>query len=249
MAVNVVYQDQGHPSNKTTPIRTFYEGLSTDIKPTDCNTGSEFRELDTGFTYKFAGTWLQWEASSSILSAMALVQARLDGWNNIEDYIRQIDYMHDHTHKGKILTTSNTQRAVAPNGVFGLLFTASATKETHISLTYSSEAKAYFQTYAGGTYTEGTSITPFNRKGSSSITYGGTVLLNPTVSVAGTLRGDEAVGSGGNVQTRAGGTSGTGIESVIAPNGKLYLYLQNGATVTSDLTIITNLYEETPYAG
>lgn len=249
MAVNVVYQDQGHPSNKTTPIRTFYEGLSTDIKPTDCSIGSEFRELNTGFTYKFAGTWLQWDSNSSILSAMSQLQTRLDSWSDVEDYVKQIDYMHHHTHIGKILTISKTQRAVAINGFFGMLFTASATKETHISLTYSSEAKAYFQTYQGGIYTGGTPTVPFNRNFNSSTTYGGTVLINPNVGTAGTLRGDEAVGSGGNVQTRAGGTGGTGIETVINPNGKLYLSLQNAATVTADLTLIVNMYEETPYVG
>lgn len=249
MAVNVVYQDKGHPYNKETPIRTFYEGLSTDTKPTNCAIGSEFKELNTGFMYKFAGTWILWDSNSSVLSAMAQVQARLDSWSDVEDYVKQIDYMHHHTHIGKILTVSRTQRAVVQNGVFGLLFTASATKETHISLTYSSEAKAYFQTYQGGTYTGGTPTIPFNRNFASATTYGGTVLINPVVSVAGILRGDEAVGSGGNVQTRAGGTGGTGIETVINPNGKLYLYLQNAATVTSDLTLIVNMYEETPYVG
>lgn len=62
MAVNVVYQDKGHPYNKETPIRTFYEGLSViggDIKPTDCNKGSEYRELDTMDLYGFDGaSWL-----------------------------------------------------------------------------------------------------------------------------------------------------------------------------------------------
>lgn len=36
-----------------------YVGLSTDTKPTDCNAGSTFYELDTGNSYIFDGvdTW------------------------------------------------------------------------------------------------------------------------------------------------------------------------------------------------
>ena len=97
MAITIIGQEKESAIDKPTPIKTEYLGMSTDTKPTDCGVGSEFEELDTGLVYKFDGVWSQWEPNAPILTAISNIQNRLDNWSDSEDYVRQIDYMHDHT--------------------------------------------------------------------------------------------------------------------------------------------------------
>ncbi len=50
-------------------VRDFYEGLSTDVKPTGVLVNARFREQDTGKTYiTFDGnTWTEWDATIAAL--------------------------------------------------------------------------------------------------------------------------------------------------------------------------------------
>lgn len=56
MTVQVVNQHRALGIDKVSPlVITEYIGLSTDVKPTDCNENSTFEEEDTGKVYKFNG--------------------------------------------------------------------------------------------------------------------------------------------------------------------------------------------------
>jgi len=220
LAIQVVYQDKGHPYDKPTPIRTFYEGLSTDTKPLDCNVGSSFYELDANVRFNFNGTsWLR-------------------------NYNEYIDVYHNKVHGGQIFTISKTFKSIAENE-YARLHITSGSKEVHFTFSFTTEGKSYLNTYAGTTYTNvGTSQPIFNRKPASGSTPISQAWITPTVNVLGTLRGDDFVGAGGNVQTQAGGTGAEGLESIIPPNTDFMFQFQNVGSGAKDVGIIVNFYEE-----
>ena len=205
--------------DKPTPIKTEYLGLSTDTKPTDCGAGSTFYKTDRNAMFEFTGTtWFR-------------------------HYSEQIDVYHNKVHGGQVFTISKTFRAVAENG-FGRIHILTWAKEVHFTFSFTAEAKAYLNTYAGTTYTNnGTAQPIFNRKPGSGLLPGFQAWHTPTVNVLGTLRGDDFVGSGGNIRTQAGGSGAEGIESIIPPNTDFMFSLQNVESSAKDLGFIINCYE------
>ena len=71
MAIQVINQKRPIPYNKSTPfVITEYIGLSTDIKPLDCERGSTLKELDTDKIYLFNGQ--SWEVDIVIDNALQI---------------------------------------------------------------------------------------------------------------------------------------------------------------------------------
>lgn len=160
--------------------------------------------------------------------------------------LNTIDWEHHMVHKRKTFTVSYTSLAVADNGYLDMHLTG-VVNDAHVKITYTTEGKARLKTYAGTTYTNvGTPYIPFNRCICAGDVATSLVHINPTINVLGSLRGDDFVGTGGAAVTRAGGTGGGNIESIVNPGYDLLIRLQNVSGSASDLNIVINFYELPP---
>lgn len=159
-------------------------------------------------------------------------------------YAGSIDVLHDVVHQGKMHTCSITTLNVADNSFLRARIVASADKDVHARLSWTSEGKSRLKTYIGTTYSNnGTIYTPFNRQTKLAESLDCVVYVNPTINVAGTIRGDDFVGSGGSTPNRLGGTGAGDIETVINAGTELLIEVQNVRGSASDLNFIFNLYE------
>lgn len=233
MAIQVINQILTRPLNKPTPYAlTTYMGLSTDIKPIDCEEGSTFEEEDTGNIYKFNG--INWYLD--LESGLSLAP------DNKTVYSTDLSFFDVMNYDGKIFTISKTALSVANNGFLDIRIKAT-TKQVYLEIFYSAEGKAYFKTYLNTTYSaNGTQLTPFPRNSGSTFSVQSLVYQAPTVQTLGSARGDDFIGVAGNVQVQAGGnksTSGT----ILKPNDDLLIRLQNVAGTTKDLGLIINILE------
>lgn len=252
MAVQVINQVQTRSIDKSAPFSlTMYLGLSTDVKPIDCEEGSTFEETDSGNIYKFNGSAWNLDAESSVV----IKGKATDGEyyyvkSDNHGYSIPIDYIHALVHEKIVYTISHTFLAVAQNG-FARLRIKTFSKAVHFEINYNSDLKCRLKTYASPTIsTAGTIFEPFNR----IIGYTGTkefqVYLSPTFT-GGTLRANDFIGSntgvGGNA-TRAGGGANGGIESVLIPNQEYIIEFQNVGNAFSDIGVLINCYER-PYTA
>lgn len=171
-----------------------------------------------------------------------------DTKDRLTNAIIGIDFEHHMVHKGDTYTVSYLSKGVANNGYLDIHVTG-VTNDAHIKISYSSEGKSYFNSYAGTTYSnQGTSITPFNRCICQTNTATTLVRHTPVINVLGTLRTSEFIGSSGAAVVRAGGTGGGNIESIVNPGYDLLVRLQNVSGSASDLQITLNFYELEPDA-
>lgn len=57
MAIVIIGQEKSHPTDKVTPIKTQYMGITTDTKPTDCGAGSTIK-IFTEATKLLESEWI-----------------------------------------------------------------------------------------------------------------------------------------------------------------------------------------------
>lgn len=162
-------------------------------------------------------------------------------------YTGTIDVLHQAVHMKKMHTLSYTKLNVADNGTLKVTITASATKDIHIRLAWASEGKSRLKTYSGSTFNGGTPKVPFNRIVGEPSNLECTILIDPTVTVNGTQRGDDFVGGGGATAQRFGGTGSSDIETIIKAGQTMLIEIINVRGSASDLNIIANLYERKAY--
>jgi len=154
-----------------------------------------------------------------------------------------IEVEHYQVHEGKCYTVSYRSASVANDGYLRIRIKPVGVN-AHVKVTYSSEGKALFKSYAGTTYSNnGTAITPWNRNIGSSNVSATLCYHTPTINVLGSQRADEFVGSAGAAVARAGGVGSGSIETVIQAGNDLLLELQNKSGSTSDLQMTINYYE------
>lgn len=159
-------------------------------------------------------------------------------------YIGTIDVIHQAVHLGKMHTVSYTSLAVADQGYLRLRIKASATKDIHTRIAWSSEGKSRLKSYVGTTYSNnGTPYTPFNRQSKLANSMTGLVYINPTINVLGTQRGNDFIGAAGAAVVRVGGTGASDIETIISAGTEVLFEIQNVSGSASDLNFIANIYE------
>jgi hypothetical protein len=111
-------------------------------------------------------------------------------------------------------------------------------------MAWTSEGKSRLKTYINTTYSAaGTAYTPFNRKTGTVSNFGGTIAIDPTINVIGTMRGNDFLGTGGAASSRIGGTGASDIETIVSAGTELLIEIQNVRGSASDLDFIANLYE------
>ena len=177
--------------------------------------------------------------NSIVKSILALLTTATDTVGRIIN----IEIIHDLIHRGQVFTVSKTFKAVADNG-YARIHISTGAKSMHFTFSYSGEGKAYLNTYSATTYSNNGTLQPiFNRNPATGYTPLSVAYHTPTINVLGSMRGDDFVGAGGNVQVQAGGTGIAGIETVIPPNSNILFQLQNVAGGVKDLGFIINFYE------
>jgi len=162
-------------------------------------------------------------------------------------YTGIIDVLHQAVHIKKMHTLSYTKLNVADGGTLKVAITAGANTDIHIRLAWVSEGKSRLITYSGSTFSGGTSKVPFNRIVGESSNMEGVILIDPTVTVNGTQRGNDFIGGGGATAQRFGGTGSSDIETVIKSSQTLLIEITNLRGSASDINIIGNMYERNKF--
>lgn len=168
--------------------------------------------------------------------------------SKIETYFNEIDKVHHEVHEGNCFTANYLELAVANDGFARLNLKAGANKRAHISVQIITEGKAYHKTYAGTTFTGGTTadgskLTVFNRNMASANTPETVAKYGISVTAAGTLRGNQLI-NGGTGRNATGSSGGNRIESIIDKNGSFTIEVQNKKGQAQDIEIVLDWYEE-----
>lgn len=106
----------------------------------------------------------------------------------------------------------------------------------------------YFTTRSGTTYTaqgtlpDGIKLTEFNRRTTSAYVEETTFRYNPTIDVAGALRGNRMF-PGDQGWNSVGLSGGERIESVIGPNNEILIEIRNVSGQARDIGLIVEGYE------
>jgi hypothetical protein len=160
-----------------------------------------------------------------------------------------IDFAHQKVHEGVGYVANYLETGVANDTAINLSFQTGA-NQAHIIIDFTSDGKAYFETFSGTTYSnagtapDGTKLTSFSRGVvvPPAIATTSTVKYAPTVAVLGTRRGLRLLngGTGGN---STGSQGGDRLESIIQPNTNLLIRLTNKGGAAKDLGIVLDWYE------
>ena len=166
-------------------------------------------------------------------------------------FITQISGDHRYIHEGKAFSyIGNTGALTAGSGTYSLAIqTPVDTSGLRIHLRpakFSSTANTMLLTIAeGSTITSGSIVTPINRNRNSSNTSRAIVKAGVTVSLAGTVIDQEAVGGGANPSNNSGGSGGSAQEIVLKPGTVYSIKIDNiGATTASTGYFEIFWYEE-----
>jgi hypothetical protein len=152
-----------------------------------------------------------------------------------------IDVLHVAVHEKKMHTVSKRKNTSVYHRV---LLTASATKDIHLRIGYSSEDFIFFNTYSGAIVpTGGSVITAFNRFVGEASNLTCTILYDPTSFTGGDVRGNDFIGQTGAATVRAGGTGSSDIETVVKAGQKLLIEIQRTESGSKYTGMILNLYE------
>ena len=161
-------------------------------------------------------------------------------------YIGSIEVVHQAVHERKMHTVSYADELVVNGGSLFVVIKAT-TKDIHARLAYNGEGKTRLRTYVGFTYTGGTPYIPFNRQTGAVGNIVGEILINPTITDFGTMRGNDFLGTGGARAQRVGGTGSSDIESIVNAGDELLVEILNLRGSASDLGFIGNMYEREPF--
>jgi hypothetical protein len=162
----------------------------------------------------------------------------------------EIDVVHSKVHEGVSYTANYLEKALASNGYMRIHVKTGA-KSAHALIEVESEGKVYFRTFSDSTVTvDGTGpgtgdadkLTLFNRCGCCSNGNKTQIFYTPTYSNIGLKRGNRIFpfGTGG---TAVGGSAGSRIESIFAPNTSYILEIQNVSGQARDIGVVIDWYE------
>ena len=161
---------------------------------------------------------------------------------NHDDSLTFIDIVHRHIHKKNFFDYQKRFLNLADDGTIELLLKAT-TKQMHLIITVDAEGKSYFDSYVGGTYSDGTLQTSFNRFIDNAPAASGGIYLTPTVSTVGTVRFEKLI-LGGTGPQSTGASGGSRVESILDVNTELLIVITNKSGQAKDYGITIEWYEE-----
>lgn len=143
---------------------------------------------------------------------------------------------HSYIHHGKAFTLSGKSGSVAAGSSATISFRTPATKYAHWRpAVWSSTANlGELRIAQGSTFSGGSAATVYNRNHNSSKVSGVVIKTGVSLTVEGTVKYYDTVGTGGNHTTRAGGGGGENHELVLKPDTEYTLTFSNiGATTAT----------------
>ena len=124
-------------------------------------------------------------------------------------YIRNIDIVHQETHKGNFYTVEYLFTAVANDGYATMVIAPQGETTAHLQIFYATSGKTYLTSWTDSVFSDiGTELIPFNRNMLSLTNAQSKVYVQPTITDAGTQRASSLSGSGSNPASQAGGSGG-----------------------------------------
>jgi hypothetical protein len=152
-----------------------------------------------------------------------------------------IDWFHYKIHKGDTYESCTINIDVADEAYLDVVISANV--ETHIVAIAAVEGKSYASIYKNITYTGGDALAKSNLRFSSSNTYDGVVIENPTISDLGThITCELIVGETG--PKSIGSTTQRPAEMIIEAGENLLVRVQNVAGLAKDLNVNILYYTE-----
>ena len=158
-------------------------------------------------------------------------------------HFQVIDAEHHHIHLGEEFQVDHLFTSVAADDFARLRVRNDDGKQFHIMFFADTEAKAYYRSYIGTTYSaDGTQKTPWNRTTYSTQESVAKVWINPTINALGSPRIVGMTGSGiGSGQI--GGTGSGRVESILCTGCDFLIEVQNKSTTAKDIVISARWYE------
>jgi hypothetical protein len=181
---------------------------------------------------------------SDTASSLAVIQSNVEKCFDDEyNYVQIIDAEHHHIHLGQEFQADYLFASVAANGYARMRIKNDDGKGFHMLFFADTEAKAYYRTYLGTTYTiDGTPYTPWNRSTYSSIVSVAKVYIGPTINVLGATRAVGMTGSGQG-SGQIGGTGSGRVETLLCTGCDFLIEVQNKSTTAKDIVISARWYE------
>ena len=177
-------------------------------------------------------------------SSLSVIQSNVEKcFDDQYNYVQTIDAEHHHIHLGEEFQYDHLFTAVPADGYARMRIKNDDGKGFHMLFFADTEAKAYYRTYLGTTYSvDGTEVTPWNRSTYSSIVSVAKVYINPTVNVLGAPRIIGMTGSGQG-SGQIGGSGSGRVESLLCTGCDFLIEVQNKSTTAKDIVISARWYE------
>lgn len=158
-----------------------------------------------------------------------------------------IDVIHQAVHEQKMHTISHRENTIS-NGSLYILIVADADKDVHARIAYNGEGKTGLKSWVNSVVdVQGVEKIPFNRQTALGNLMDAKFYINPTFITKGDQRGDDFLGTGGNVAQRVGGTGSSDIETIVNAGTTLLIEVVNENATAYDLGVIMNVYERNKF--
>lgn len=178
---------------------------------------------------------------------MAAIQPIIQLRDFFTGYPVYVSSDHAYIHQGKGFTLSGKTGSIAAGSQYVIKFTTPADKYIHLRPTgWSSTTNlGEFRIAQGSTTSAGSALTPYNRNHNSSKTSDATVLGGATMTVEGTVKLYDSVGTGGT-STRTGGSGSGEANEIVLDQSTIYTFTfaNVGATTATVFYYDIFWYEE-----
>lgn len=157
-----------------------------------------------------------------------------------------IDNTHHEVHEGEtyhVSYKSPDAGPIADNGTIVFALTTNATHTAHLVFDGSCGGDAEGELYEGATIANGTPLTPQNKNRNYANVNTVTVILNPTINVAG-VRLENGFIPGGTGPQAAGGVGQDRGEWILKPSTIYLLVITNRAGTSQPMSLRAEWYEE-----
>ena len=153
-----------------------------------------------------------------------------------------IDSVHDEVHEGEMMHVGYSSASVANNASLNVLLTT-GNAEVHAVIRYSAGGEGQCYLYEAPTVVNGTGLTIYNMKRTSTRTPATVAKHTPTVSATGSTALVDEFLPGGSGGLAGGGAVRLGTEWILKPDTDYLLRFTNQAATAQQVSIAVEFYE------
>ena len=162
--------------------------------------------------------------------------------DSVEESLITIDFAHHEVHEGNFYTYSDARQINAGTiNAVGIVIRPATGKRMHFNGFVSAGNSGYAELRENPSYTGGSTITPFNNDRNSANLSSGTIILQPTITVQGTLLQKRFIGTS-FPSAKFGGESRTQNEWILNPSWE-YLVRFVATNASTDVSLDIEYYE------